>query len=65
MGYEHREEKNQHVLKSMQQALRDLRDYKPNNRSEMDRRYAIALTEMEKLVAYFDYWVVMCEDETP
>lgn len=35
-----------------------LRRSKPNDRSEKDRRYAIVITEMEKVVAYFAHWIV-------
>jgi hypothetical protein len=31
---------------------------KPDDRSEKDRCYAIAITEMQKLVAFFEYWIV-------
>jgi hypothetical protein len=34
-----------------------MRDAKPNDRSEADRRYAVAITEMEKVIAYFDTWI--------
>lgn len=40
---------------------------KLNDRSPVDRHWAIALTELEKVVAYFDYWVCryMPDDATP
>ncbi len=39
-------------------ALVTLRDAKPNDRSEMDRRWAITITEMEKVVAYYNSWIL-------
>lgn len=39
-------------------ALRDMRAKKPNDRSEVDRRCAIAITELEKLVAYWYFYAV-------
>jgi len=35
-----------------------LRDMKPNNRSELDRKYAVMITDMEKINAYFNHYVV-------
>jgi hypothetical protein len=41
----------------MRQALaefeRQLKANKPNDRSELDRKYAVLLTDVEKLKAYF------------
>jgi hypothetical protein len=51
------EMKNDEVLKSLRQSLKQMRDAKPNDRSEADRRYAVAITEMEKVIAYFDTWI--------
>lgn len=39
-------------------ALVALRDAKPSDRSEMDRRWAITITEMEKVVAYYNSWIL-------
>ncbi len=39
-------------------ALITLRDAKPNDRGEMDRRWAITITEMEKVVAYYNSWIL-------
>jgi len=41
-----------------QVALEKLKEAKPNNRSEIDRRYAITITEFEKVIAYYDYYVL-------
>ena len=34
-----------------------LKEDKPNDRSELDRRYAIVLTELEKAFAYYDQYI--------
>lgn len=42
----------------MRAALQKLRAAKPDDRSELARRYAVAITEMEKTLAYFHTFVV-------
>ena len=44
-------------------ALLELMRAKPEDRSIWARRYAVTITELEKVIAYFSYWVVQ-EDET-
>jgi hypothetical protein len=39
-------------------ALHALREFKPNDRSEADRRYAVTITMMEQTYAYFSTWVL-------
>lgn len=39
-------------------AYRKLKASKPDDRSEKARRYAVAITEMEKAMSYFDTMVV-------
>ncbi len=46
------------ALDNLQKNLAFLRFAKPNERSEKARHYAVAITEMEKVVAYFQTWVV-------
>jgi hypothetical protein len=41
------------VLSSLKGALSTLRAVKPEDRSGIDRRYAIVITELEKVFAYF------------
>ncbi len=41
------------VLSSLKGALSTLRAVKPEDRSGIDRRYAIVTTELEKVFAYF------------
>lgn len=52
------EQTNKDVLKSMHATLRVLRYAKPTDRNELARRYAVAITEYEKLLAYFKVYVV-------
>lgn len=47
------QEKNLSVFVSLSSSLALMRGSKPNDRSEEDRRYAIAITDMEKVWAYF------------
>ena len=42
----------------LREALEALHGRKPNDRSAKDRRYAVTITELEKVVAYFDYFVM-------
>ena len=49
------------VALHLTQAHRALLSERPTERSEHARRYAIAITELEKLIAYFDYWVVRAD----
>jgi hypothetical protein len=46
------------VAAKLKDALEALRKSKPKDRSEEDRVYAVCITEMEKLVAYFEHNVV-------
>ena len=42
----------------LQETLAAMRVAKPEERSEKARRYAVAITEMEKVVAYFQTWIL-------
>jgi hypothetical protein len=46
------------ILEDMQQLIVKMKDNKANDRTELDRRQAIAITEMEKLYAYYKTFVV-------
>ncbi len=49
-------EKTRQVLDSVENTLQKMRDVKPGDRSELDKRYAIIITDMEKIYAYiFQY----------
>lgn len=41
------------VLQKLYEALLALNDAKPEERSELARRYAVTITEMEKVLAYY------------
>ena len=45
------------VLKLLKEALEAMKEAKPEERSELARRYAISSTELEKLIAYFLVYV--------
>ena len=49
---------NKSQLDRMQEILKLLRAAKPEDRSEESRRYAVTITEFEKVVAYFKTFVV-------
>jgi hypothetical protein len=42
--------------------LQELKKEKPNDRSELDRRYAICITELEKVIGFYVTWIVMQPD---
>ena len=46
-------------LEALKAALELLKAGKPNDRSEKDRRYAVAITELEKTLAYFYTFVIL------
>ena len=52
------EEMNKEMLRDMEATLRRLRDAKPSERNELARRYAVAITEYEKSLAFFKFYVV-------
>ena len=45
------------ALELLRASIEAMREQKPNDRSELDRRYAVAITEAEKLLAYYLYFV--------
>ena len=47
----------------LKDALAALKEAKPNDRGEKDRAYAVTITEMEKLLAYFFFYVMMNDIE--
>ena len=40
------------------EVLRFMTEYKPNDRSEQDRHWAIAITDLEKVIAWWGYNVL-------
>lgn len=49
---------NEDCLETMRDLLRKLRDAKPDERTELARRYAVTITETEKILAYFWAYVM-------
>jgi hypothetical protein len=47
---------------ALRYALSELRNAKPNDRSEKDRLYAIAITDLQKLTAFFEMAVILGDD---
>jgi hypothetical protein len=47
------------ALHDLREALASLKLAKPNDGSEKDRRYAVAITETEKVFAY--YWTYLTD----
>lgn len=50
------------VMAKMQEALEAMRAAKPEERGELARRYAVAITEFEKVFAYFKTFVIDFEE---
>ncbi len=46
------------LLRELWLVLQALRDAKPEERSDVSRRYAVTINELEKVVAYFKTFVV-------
>jgi hypothetical protein len=46
------------MLERLRFTLGSMRANKPNDRSDRDHRYAVAITSMEKALAYFHTYVV-------
>ena len=51
-------EKNQQVLKELQEVWRSLVIAKPDNRSPENRWYQVAITDIQKIIGYFKFHVV-------
>ncbi len=51
------EEKAKLLYASMLQMLQNLNQLKPNDRSDMDRAFAIAITDYHHFLAYVSYWI--------
>lgn len=51
------QQKNKEALNGLEASLHFLRSAKPDERSELTRRYAITITDFEKVVAYFKVYV--------
>lgn len=53
------------LMESLLDTLSRLREMKPNDRSNRDRGYAVTITELEKVIAYFNTWVTGNGEELP
>lgn len=53
---------NETCFGSIREALDNLKLLKPGDRSELDRRYAVTITEMEKVMAYF--WAFVMSEKS-
>ncbi|MCP5018893.1 MAG: hypothetical protein GY938_26995 [Ketobacter sp.] len=51
------EKRGSDCLKALKEVIAMMRIAKPEKRGELARRYAIAITDMEKLIAYFQVHV--------
>lgn len=49
-------------LNDLVAALETLRNGKPEERSEKARRYAVAITELEKVIAYFKVYIEYADE---
>lgn len=52
------ESKNHQAFAKLAEAMLYLREAKPTEKSEVARRYAVTITDLEKVVAYFQVYVV-------
>lgn len=55
--------RNQDCMNDLRAILEKLRDAKPDDRSELARRYQVTITELEKVLAYFWTYVVTGDDQ--
>ena len=46
------------MFRFMERCLAELKGDRPNDRSEIDRRYAITITDFEKVMAYFKTYII-------
>jgi len=51
------------VFGSMKSLLDEMKSFKPNDRGEKDRAYAVTITELEKLIAYFAMFVMKAVED--
>ena len=58
MESSHIKKQQEAILISLESSLRTIRHNRPNDRSELDRRWAIAITDFEKVIAYFKTYIV-------
>jgi hypothetical protein len=56
-------DKDMQTAYHLQVALQAMKDNKPNDRSPTDRHWAVAITDMERVIAYFDYFIMRYDPE--
>ncbi len=50
---------NEEVIEfAIKELLEMMKEEKPNDRSAQDRNWAVAITEVEKVKAYWNYYIV-------
>lgn len=57
MAIQHFDQKEYDVLDRFLEVIRDTKNLKPNDRSEKDRRYAIVITELEKVWCIYNVMI--------
>ena len=55
----------ENMRKMIFDVLVGLNDMKPNDRSPVDRKYAVCITEMEKVNAYFNLYIAIASYVEP
>jgi hypothetical protein len=50
-------ENKQEISSAFESLLNRLKTSKPDDRSEEDRCWAVTITDLEKVIAYYEYWV--------
>lgn len=56
-------DKDMQTAYHLQVALQAMKDSRPNDRSAADRHWAVAITDMERIIAYFDYFIMRYDPE--
>lgn len=46
------------ALYDLQKALESLQEAKPEERGELTRRYAVTITDLEKVIAYYETFIL-------
>ena len=53
------DQKTQEAFFTLENLIKDIKEsVKPNDRSEQDRRFAIVITELEKVKAYYHCYII-------
>lgn len=46
------------AFRLLQETLAATKAAKPNDRGVQDRAFAIVITDLEKVVSYYEYWII-------